>query len=595
MHHYELIRRPLAAQRAHLRARPRAARAARARTARRCRCTSACATGTPSCATRSPRCSATACGGRSASSSRAAHRGQLGALQARRRRGAGRACAGAPGGRLRAGWHEHPLFIEAVADAARAALGGDSGAERGPATPLVFTAHSVPVAMAEASPYVRRLRRRRRAPSPSGSATVAGRSPTRAAAAARAIPGSSPTSTTSSATGGRRRARRGGRADRLRLRSRRGAVRPRRRGAAASADARSASRLHRAATVNDHPEFIAHARRPGPTRRRRRRPRPEHGAAEARRRRRRHQRARRRAPRASSCAPSGRPSSSCACSRRATGSAASSRPSARGGFVIEARPRLVSLREAVGARRSASRARHRATGWSARDDRFRKAFVVRGGRLHPLPDGFPAPGADAARAVRRPRRSSPGRASCAWRSTWCCRGGGGDDESLAPSCAAGSGARRSSASPSRWSAASTPPIPTSSPSRRRCRASSRWSARERSLILGLWRANRRAPQAGTSGARWSLFVTFQRRHAGAGRRARAAPAARARSGSSSAWTASSARGAGWRCWAASAPSAGRRSRRSSRPSRMPPPRSCATSTRRWRRCSARSRTRPRRP
>ncbi|MGH7389954.1 MAG: protoporphyrinogen oxidase [Candidatus Rokuibacteriota bacterium] len=31
--------------------------------------------------------------------------------------------------------------------------------------------------------------------------------------------------------------------------------------------------------------------------------------------------------------------------------------------------------------------------------------------------------------------------------------------------------------------------------------------RERSVILGLWRASRRAP-AGTSGARWSLFVTF---------------------------------------------------------------------------------------
>jgi oxygen-dependent protoporphyrinogen oxidase len=33
--------------------------------------------------------------------------------------------------------------------------------------------------------------------------------------------------------------------------------------------------------------------------------------------------------------------------------------------------------------------------------------------------------------------------------------------------------------------------------------------RERSLILGLWRASRRAPQPGTSGARWSLFVTFK--------------------------------------------------------------------------------------
>jgi oxygen-dependent protoporphyrinogen oxidase len=34
--------------------------------------------------------------------------------------------------------------------------------------------------------------------------------------------------------------------------------------------------------------------------------------------------------------------------------------------------------------------------------------------------------------------------------------------------------------------------------------------RERSVILALWRASRRAPQPGTSGARWSLFVTFVR-------------------------------------------------------------------------------------
>ncbi len=32
--------------------------------------------------------------------------------------------------------------------------------------------------------------------------------------------------------------------------------------------------------------------------------------------------------------------------------------------------------------------------------------------------------------------------------------------------------------------------------------------RERSIILGLMRAAKRAPQPGTSGARWSLFVTF---------------------------------------------------------------------------------------
>ena len=33
--------------------------------------------------------------------------------------------------------------------------------------------------------------------------------------------------------------------------------------------------------------------------------------------------------------------------------------------------------------------------------------------------------------------------------------------------------------------------------------------RERSVALALWRAGRRAPQAGTSGARWSLFVSLR--------------------------------------------------------------------------------------
>ncbi len=50
-------------------------------------------------------------------------------------------------------WFEHPRFVEAVADAARRALAGVPPDAR-PWTPLVFTAHSVPVAMAEASPYV---------------------------------------------------------------------------------------------------------------------------------------------------------------------------------------------------------------------------------------------------------------------------------------------------------------------------------------------------------------------------------------------------------------------------------------------------------
>ena len=50
-------------------------------------------------------------------------------------------------------WFEYPRFVAAVADRTRAALGEIPEAARA-STPLVFTAHSVPVAMAEASPYV---------------------------------------------------------------------------------------------------------------------------------------------------------------------------------------------------------------------------------------------------------------------------------------------------------------------------------------------------------------------------------------------------------------------------------------------------------
>jgi ferrochelatase len=50
-------------------------------------------------------------------------------------------------------WFEHPRFIAAAADVAGRALGEVPVAERA-GTLLVFTAHSVPVAMAEASPYV---------------------------------------------------------------------------------------------------------------------------------------------------------------------------------------------------------------------------------------------------------------------------------------------------------------------------------------------------------------------------------------------------------------------------------------------------------
>ncbi|HEX3179526.1 MAG TPA: ferrochelatase [Methylomirabilota bacterium] len=50
-------------------------------------------------------------------------------------------------------WSTHPRFIEAAADSVTAALREVPAAERADA-PVVFTAHSIPRAMAEASPYV---------------------------------------------------------------------------------------------------------------------------------------------------------------------------------------------------------------------------------------------------------------------------------------------------------------------------------------------------------------------------------------------------------------------------------------------------------
>ena len=54
-------------------------------------------------------------------------------------------------------WHAHPLFIEAAADRVADALARLEPAARDRAQ-LIFTAHSIPVAMAAASPYVEQLR-----------------------------------------------------------------------------------------------------------------------------------------------------------------------------------------------------------------------------------------------------------------------------------------------------------------------------------------------------------------------------------------------------------------------------------------------------
>jgi ferrochelatase len=54
------------------------------------------------------------------------------------------------------GWHAHPLFIEAVADLTRKAF-AQVPSERRAKTPLVFTAHSVPLAMPGTSTYVQQI------------------------------------------------------------------------------------------------------------------------------------------------------------------------------------------------------------------------------------------------------------------------------------------------------------------------------------------------------------------------------------------------------------------------------------------------------
>lgn len=60
---------------------------------------------------------------------------------------------GAPDVTFAPAWFAHPRFAEAVADRARRAFDEVPPPERA-WTPLVFTAHSVPLPMAEASPYV---------------------------------------------------------------------------------------------------------------------------------------------------------------------------------------------------------------------------------------------------------------------------------------------------------------------------------------------------------------------------------------------------------------------------------------------------------
>ena len=181
------------------------------------------------------------------------------------------------------------------------------------------------------------------------------------------------------------------------------------------------------------------------------------------------------------------------------------------------RPRLVPLREAVGARAvPPARARRPA-------DRDRQP-------LPPRLRGLPRAAAPAARTAscswRRPasgrswpRRSSrwPGKLRMA--STWSCRAAARADESLggvrAPAARTrGARARRRS----RWSAASTPPIPTTLSLGATMPRFLEMERRERSVILSLWRAARRAPRRARGDERRALVALrdVRGRHGGAG-------------------------------------------------------------------------------
>ena len=54
------------------------------------------------------------------------------------------------------GWHAHPLFIQSWAELIEVRLAKISAAKR-QTTPLIFTAHSLPAAMAAQSPYIEQL------------------------------------------------------------------------------------------------------------------------------------------------------------------------------------------------------------------------------------------------------------------------------------------------------------------------------------------------------------------------------------------------------------------------------------------------------
>jgi oxygen-dependent protoporphyrinogen oxidase len=142
------------------------------------------------------------------------------------------------------------------------------------------------------------------------------------------------------------------------------------------------------------------------------------------------------------------------------------------------------------------------------DDRFRKVFVWHRNRLHALPDGF---------QLLAPTRVLPFATSSLF--SWPGKlrmamdlvtpRGGGADESL------GAFVRRRLGGEAleRVAQPLVAGIYTADPDDLSLAATMprflELERTQRSIILGLWRAARRVPQPGTSGARWSLFVSFK--------------------------------------------------------------------------------------
>jgi protoporphyrinogen/coproporphyrinogen III oxidase len=148
------------------------------------------------------------------------------------------------------------------------------------------------------------------------------------------------------------------------------------------------------------------------------------------------------------------------------------------------------------------------------DDRFRKVWVWFRGRLHPLPDGF---------QLLAPTRLLPFATSSLF--SWpgklrmaldlvLPRKPGLDGSAVADDESLSSFVRRRLGQEAleRVAQPLVAGIYTADPDELSLAATMprflELERRERSVILGMWRASRRAPAHGTSGARWSLFVTL---------------------------------------------------------------------------------------